>query len=365
MPTLGPVDRCVCACRVAAKKRRWFRPRRFDRLDPVTSRRQAKGVARDMPSIDMKQLDTVLKEARRFKPAAAFSKNAHIGTEAEYRRLYKESIQNPSKFWGRVAGELHGFKKWTRVLDQTEAPFYQWFVGGKTNLSYNCLDRHLDSPTRHKAAIVWEGEPGDRRVLTYGDLAREVGIFANTLKKLGLKKGDRVAIYLPMIPELPVAMLACARIGAVHTVIFAGFSAEAIRDRVQDCQAKLVITGDGGWRRGKMLQLKEIVNEALNDAPSVSSVVVVRRNPDTPIRTHMKDGRDHWYDELIDEVPADCPAEKMDSEDMLFLLYTSGTTGKPKGIIHTTGGYMVFTYLTTKYVFDLKPEDMFWCTADI
>jgi len=202
-----------------------------------------------MPGIDMKQLDTVLKEARRFKPSEAFRQGAHLRSEAEYRKLYKESVHNPSKFWGRVAGELHWFKKWNRVLDDRKAPFYRWFVGGKTNLSYNCLDRHLDSPTRHKAAIVWEGEPGDRRVLTYGDLAREVGVFANALKALGIQKGDRVAIYLPMTPELAVSMLACARIGAVHSVIFAGFSAESIRDRVQDCQATLVITGDGGWRR--------------------------------------------------------------------------------------------------------------------
>ncbi|HEU4929882.1 MAG TPA: acetate--CoA ligase [Candidatus Krumholzibacteria bacterium] len=318
-----------------------------------------------MPGIDMKQLDTVLKEARRFKPSKEFRKHAHIGSEADYRRLYKKSIQNPEKFWAGVASELHWFKKWNKVLDAKKKPFYRWFVGGKTNLSYNCLDRHLDSPIRHKAAIVWEGEPGDRRVLTYGDLHRDVCVFANALKKLGIQKGDRVAIYLPMTPELVVAVLACARIGAVHTVIFAGFSAESIRDRVQDCQAKLVITGDGGWRRGKALPLKDIVDEALADAPSVSSVVVVRRNLDNPLPCHMKDGRDHWYHELIDGVSADCPAEKMDSEDMLFLLYTSGTTGKPKGIIHTTGGYMVFTYLTTKYVFDLKPEDMFWCTADI
>jgi acetyl-CoA synthetase len=318
-----------------------------------------------MPGIDMKQLDTVLKEARRFKPSEAFRKGALIRSEADYRRLYKESIQNPSKFWARVASELHWFKKWSRVLDESKAPFFRWFVGGKTNLSYNCLDRHLDSPTRHKAAIVWEGEPGDRRVLTYGDLAREVGAFANALKKLGLKKGDRVAIYLPMTPELVISMLACARIGAVHTVIFAGFSAESIRDRVQDCQAKLVITGDAGWRRGKVLPLKDTVDEALADAPSVKSVVVVRRNLDSPFPCHMKDGRDHWYHEVVDGMSSDCPPEKMDSEDLLFLLYTSGTTGKPKGIVHTTGGYMVFTYLTAKYVFDMKPDDMFWCTADI
>ncbi|HXV13614.1 MAG TPA: acetate--CoA ligase [Candidatus Krumholzibacteria bacterium] len=318
-----------------------------------------------MPGIDMKQLDTVLKEARRFKPAESFRKGAHLRSEAEYRKLYKESIQNPRKFWARVASELHWFKKWNLVLDEKKAPFYRWFVGGKTNLAYNCLDRHLDSPTRHKAAIVWEGEPGDRRVLTYADLARDVGTFANALKSLGIKKGDRVAIYLPMTPELVVSLLACARIGAVHSVIFAGFSAESIRDRVQDCQAKLVITGDGGWRRGKVLPLKDIVDEALADAPSVENVIVVRRNPDSPFPCHMRDGRDQWYHEITDGMSADCPAEKMDSEDMLFLLYTSGTTGKPKGIIHTTGGYMVFTYLTAKYVFDLKPEDMFWCTADI
>ncbi len=318
-----------------------------------------------MPGIDMKQLDTVLKEARRFKPSETFRKSAHLRSEAEYRRLYKESIQNPRTFWARVAGELHWFKKWNQVLDSKKAPFYRWFVGGKTNISYNCLDRHLDSPTRHKAAIVWEGEPGDRRVLTYGDLARDVGAFANALKNLGIEKGDRVAIYLPMTPELVISVLACARIGAVHSVIFAGFSAESIRDRVQDCQAALIITGDGGWRRGKVLPLKDIVDEALNDAPSVKHVVVVRRGPTDPFPCRMQEGRDRWYHEITAGVSADCPAEKMDSEDMLFLLYTSGTTGKPKGIIHTTGGYMVFTYLTAKYVFDLKPEDMFWCTADI
>ena len=318
-----------------------------------------------MPGIDMKQLDTVLKEARRFKPSKAFREGAHLRSEAEYRKLYKKSIQNPRKFWANIAGELHWFKKWNQVLDEKKAPFYRWFVGGKTNLSYNCLDRHLDSPTRHKAAIVWEGEPGDRRVLTYGDLAREVGVFANALKKLGLEKGDRVAIYLPMTPELVISLLACARIGAVHSVIFAGFSAESIRDRVQDCQAKLVITGDGGWRRGKVLPLKDTVDEALTQAPSVEHVVVVRRNPDSPFPCHMRDNRDHWYHEITDGVSADCPPAKMDSEDLLFLLYTSGTTGKPKGIVHTTGGYMVFTYLTAKYVFDLKPDDMFWCTADI
>jgi acetyl-CoA synthetase len=316
-------------------------------------------------AMDPTRLDTVLKEARRFKPSAEFRKHAHIRSEAEYRRLYRESIRYPARFWARVAGELHWFKKWTKVLDDRKAPFYRWFVGGKTNISYNCLDRHLDSATRHKAAIVWEGEPGDRRVLTYGDLSREVNMFANAMKSLGIKKGDRVAIYLPMTPELVVSVLACARIGAVHSVIFAGFSAESIRDRVLDCEAKMVITGDGGWRRGKVLPLKDTVDEAVAQCMCVEHVVVVKRGSGEPFPCRMKEGRDHWYHRLMQDVSADCPPAKMDSEDMLFLLYTSGTTGKPKGIVHTTGGYMVYTYLTSKYVFDLKPEDMFWCTADI
>ncbi|HET6347587.1 MAG TPA: acetate--CoA ligase [Candidatus Krumholzibacteria bacterium] len=318
-----------------------------------------------MAALDVKQLESVLREARRFKPSDSFRKHAHIRSEAEYRRIHRESLRSPSRFWGKVAGELHWFKKWTSVLDESKAPFYRWFVGGKTNLSYNCLDRHLETPTRLKAALVWEGEPGDRRVLTYADLARDVNLFANAMKNLGIKKGDRVAIYLPMIPELAVTMLACARIGAVHTVIFAGFSAESIRDRVNDCQASLVITADGGWRRGRVVPLKDIVDEALEGCPSVKNVVVVRRGHTEPLPCHVKEGRDHWYHRITDGVSSDCPAEKMNSEDVLFLLYTSGTTGKPKGIIHTTGGYMVYTYLTTKHVFDLKPTDMFWCTADI
>jgi len=319
-----------------------------------------------MPAIDAKQLESVLKEARRFKPSKEFSKRSLLGSEAEYRRLYRQSIRDPKRYWARVAGELFWFKKWTSVLDEKKAPFYRWFVGGKTNISCNCLDRHLDSAVRHKAALVWEGEPGDRRVLTYGDLAREVNMCANVLKGLGVRKGDRVAIYLPMIPELAITMLACARIGAVHTVIFAGFSADSIRDRVQDCQATLVITADGGWRRGKALALKDTVDEAVADCPSVKNVLVVQRGGQAdafPCR--MQQGRDHWYHELMAGASVACAPEKMDSEDMLFLLYTSGTTGKPKGIIHTTGGYMVFTYLTTKYTFDLQPSDMFWCTADI
>jgi acetyl-CoA synthetase len=317
-----------------------------------------------MAGIDSRQLHSVLNETRRFKPSAAFRKQALIKTEAEYRRLHRESIKNPSKFWARAANELHWYKKWTKVLDERKAPFFRWFVGGKTNITYNCLDRHLDSAVRHKAAVVWEGEPGDRRVLTYADLHREVGILANALKNLGVKKGDRVAIYLGMVPELVISLLACARIGAVHSVIFAGFSAESIRDRVLDCEAKAVITSDGGWRRGHLLPLKDIVDEAVAQCPSVKSVVVVRRSAE-PRPCKMVAGRDHWYHDVTRGVSADCPPEKMDSEDMLFLLYTSGTTGKPKGIIHTIGGYMVFTYLTMKYIFDIKPEDLFWCTADI
>ncbi|RMH58061.1 MAG: acetate--CoA ligase [Candidatus Hydrogenedentota bacterium] len=310
-------------------------------------------------------LETRLEETRVFAPNDAFRSRARIKNLSEYRRMYEESLSNPESFWGKIAGELHWFKKWDTVLDETNAPFFQWFVNGKTNISYNCLDRHLDSATRNKAAIIWEGEPGERRVLTYWDLAREVRKFANSLKSLGVKKGDRVAIYLPMIPELAVSVLACARIGAIHSVIFAGFSAESIRDRVLDCSCSLVITADGGWRRGNVLPLKKIVDEAISDCDCVKNVVVVKRASGDPFPCRVKEGRDHWYHRLIEEASSDCDAEPMDSEETLFLLYTSGTTGKPKGIIHTTGGYMVYTYLTTKYVFDIRPEDVFWCTADI
>ena len=281
------------------------------------------------------------------------------------RKTTARASDDPESYWGRIAEELHWFNKWDRVLDDSEAPFYKWFVGGKTNMSYNCLDRHLDSATRNKAALIWEGEPGDRRVLTYGDMAREVSICANALKKLGIKKGDRVAIYLPMIPELAISLLACARIGAIHSVIFAGFSAESIRDRVLDSEAKMVITADAGWRRGKSLPLKDIVDEAVESCDCIENVVVVHRDENTDFPCKIKEGRDHWYRDIIKGESSVCPAEEMDSEDMLFLLYTSGTTGKPKGIIHTTGGYMTYAYLTMKYVFDVKPEDVYWCTADV
>ncbi len=312
-----------------------------------------------------KKLETVLDESRRFKPSDDFSNNSHIGSFQEYEKKHRESIENPELFWGKAADELHWFKKWDRVFNGDNAPFFKWFENGRTNISYNCLDRHLNSPTRNKAALIWEGEPGDQRVFTYADLSREVNKFANALKNIGIKKGDRVAIYLPMVPELVVSVLACARLGAVHSVIFAGFSSDSIRDRVLDCQARLVITADGAWRRGNILPLKNIVDEAIEDCDCVTDVVIVRRSESNAFPCHVREGRDHWYHRIIDGASMKCPAEELDSEDLLFLLYTSGTTGKPKGIIHTTGGYMVYTYLTMKYVFDIKPEDVFWCTADI
>jgi acetyl-CoA synthetase len=314
---------------------------------------------------ESQKIESILHEHREFPPAPDFSARAHISSAAEYEERYRQSIANPEEFWAEVAGELHWFKPWKQVLNADAAPFYKWFEGGRTNLSYNCLDRHVAGANRNKAALIWEGEPGDTRVLTYQDLYREVCKFANAMKKLGVKRGDRVAVYLPMIPELAIALLACARIGAVHSVIFAGFSAESIKDRVLDCEARMVITADGGWRRGNILPLKNIVDEAVTDCPSVKDVIVVKRGHGDPFPCHIKEGRDHWYHRLMDDAKAACPAEEMDSEDLLFLLYTSGTTGKPKGIIHTTGGYMTYAYLTSKLVFDLKPEDVFWCTADI
>lgn len=311
------------------------------------------------------QMESVLLENRHFEPPSEFAKNALIGDSDQYRKLYERSIKEPEAFWAEAAEELHWFKKWDSVLDESEAPVYKWFSGARTNLCYNCVDRHLEGPDRNKAAIIWEGEPGDSRVLTYQDLHREVCKFANGLKEIGIKKGDRVALYLPMIPELVLAVLACARIGAVHTVIFAGFSADSIRDRVNDCAAKCVITSDGGWRRGKVLGLKNIVDEAVEGVASVTDVVIVKRGQGDPLPCHLKEGRDRWYHDLVQDQSVDCPCEEMEAEDLLFLLYTSGTTGKPKGIVHTTAGYMLFTYLTTKYIFDYKPEDVYWCTADV
>lgn len=304
-------------------------------------------------------IEALLLEERRIPPPEAFRRQANV----QDPEVYARAEADPEGFWAEVARELHWFRPWDRVLEW-EPPYARWFVGGRTNLAYNCLDRHVMGGRRTKAAIVWEGEPGDERVLTYGDLLREVSRFANALKHLGVRRGDRVAIYLPMVPELPIAMLACARIGAAHTVVFGGFSAEALRDRITDAQAKVLVTADGGWRRGAIVPLKQHADEAVAQTPSIEHVVVVRRVGDAA-RIPWREGRDRWWHDLVAQAPLGCPAEEMESEDLLYLLYTSGTTGKPKGIIHTTGGYMVGTYLTTRWVFDLKPDDVYWCTADI
>jgi acetyl-CoA synthetase len=306
-------------------------------------------------------IDSILQEQRSFPPPAEFSKHAHIKSLAEYEKLYKESIDDPEKFWGRIASELHWFKKWHKVLEWN-CPWAKWFVGGQINLSYNCLDRHVETARKHKPAIIWESEPGEVRTLTYTELHREVQKFANVLKALGVKKNDRVAIYMGMTPELPIAMLACARIGAPHTVVFGGFSSNALVDRIHDCQASAVITQDGSYRRGAEVKLFPAVEEALKSCPEVKNVIVYQR---TKTAINMQAGRDHWWHDLMAKASDICPAEPLDAEHPLYILYTSGTTGKPKGLVHTTGGYSVGTYLTTKWVFDLKEEDTYWCTADI
>lgn len=309
-------------------------------------------------------IESILQEKRLFHPSSEFSQAAQIKSLADYQRIYDQAKADPQKFWADLAeSELHWLQKWDTVLDW-QPPFAKWFVGGKINISYNCLDRHLTTWRKNKAALIWEGEPGDSRTLTYAQLHREVCQFANVLKQLGVQKGDRVGIYMPMIPEAAIAMLACARIGAPHSVVFGGFSAEALRDRLNDAQAKLVITADGGWRKDAIVPLKEQVDKAIADGlvPSVTDVLVVQR---TGQKTHMEAGRDHWWHDLQKGVSADCPAEPMDSEDMLFILYTSGSTGKPKGVVHTTGGYNLYTHMTTKWIFDLQDTDVYWCTADV
>jgi len=306
-------------------------------------------------------IDSILKETRVFQPSPEFSQQAHIKSLEQYEQLYREAEENPEAFWGRIAEELHWFRKWDRVLDWNP-PWAKWFLGGQLNLSYNCLDRHVASWRRNKAAIIWEGEPGEVRTFTYQQLLIEVSKFANVLKALGIAKGDTVAIYMGMTPELPIAMLACARIGAAHSVVFGGFSANALVDRINDAECKAVITQDGAYRRGAEIPLKATVDEALPACPSVKTVVVYQR---TGSNIKMESGRDHWWHEAMAGASDNCEAEPLDAEHPLYILYTSGSTGKPKGVVHTTGGYSVGTYITAKWVFDLKDEDVYWCTADI
>jgi len=306
------------------------------------------------------EFSDLLREDRTFPPSDEFRARAHVQDES----IYAEAERDPEAFWAKFAGELEWSTPWTQVLDW-QPPHAKWFVGGKINASVNCVDRHIHGPRRNKAAIIWEGEPGDRRTLTYFDLYREVSQFANVLRKLGVQKGDRVALYLPLIPELAIAMLACARIGAIHSVVFGGFSSESLRDRINDAQAKLLVTADGGYRRGQTVPLKQMADEALEGCPSIQNVIIVQRGDQAMKMVHVKEGRDHWYHRLMQDAPAKCDPEPMDAEDMLYILYTSGTTGKPKGIVHTTGGYLTGTYATTKLVFDMKDEDVYWCTADI
>ena len=306
-------------------------------------------------------IESVLHETRKFPPPSDFAAQANISSEEQYQQMWTRAKDDPAGFWGDMAANLDWFKKWDTVLDGA-MPNTKWFVGGKLNLSYNCLDRHLLGPNKNKAAIIWEGEPGDTRVLRYQDLHREVCKFANVLKKLGVQTGDRVTLYMPMIPELAIAMLACTRIGAIHSIIFGGFSAEAVADRNNDAQAKLIVTADAGWRRGKEVFLKSAVDASLEKSPSVQKVVVVRR---TGSPVEMVPDRDYWWHDLMKDVSAECDPVQLDSEHPLFILYTSGSTGKPKGVLHTTAGYLLGATLTSKWVFDLKDDDTYWCTADI
>jgi acetyl-CoA synthetase len=305
-------------------------------------------------------IDALLSEDRVFEPPPLFREQAH----AHDASIYEQADRDPEAFWAGLAGELDWIRRWDTVLEWTP-PHAKWFVGGTLNASVNCLDRHISTARRNKAALIWEGEPGDSRTITYWELHREVNRFANGLKSLGVRRGDRVAIYMPMVPELPVAMLACARIGAVHSVVFGGFSAESLRDRINDAKATVLVTADGGYRRGSVVPLKAMADEALTGTESIRHVVVLRRGGGAAMPVAWVEGRDVWYHDLVKDAPAWCEPEAMDAEDMLYILYTSGTTGKPKGIVHTTGGYLTGVYATTKLVFDLKDEDVFWCTADI
>src|SRR5215203_740338 len=311
----------------------------------------------------MNDIDVLLQENRKFPPSEEFRSKSLVSSS----EIYAEAAADPEAFWAKTAGDLDWMKPWDRVLDW-KPPHAQWFIGGKLNASVNCVDRHAKGPRKHAAAIMWEGEPGDERMLTYATLYAEVNRFANGLKSLGVTRGDRVAIYLPMIPEAAISMLACARIGAIHSVVFGGFSPESLRDRINDSECKLLITADGGFRRGGVVPLKRNADKALEETPSIKHVVVVQRRPGSTSGeafAEMQEGRDHWWHRLMRTAPMWCEPEPMDSEDVLFILYTSGTTGKPKGIVHTTAGYLLGAATSMRLVFDLKEDDVFWCTADV
>jgi acetyl-CoA synthetase len=314
-------------------------------------------------------IESVLQEQRVFDPPAALAASARIGSLEAYRALAARAEADPDAFWDEQAREhLHWFEPFHTVLDWSNPPFARWFEGGRTNLSFNCLDRHLDGPRAEKTALIWEGEPGDTRTFTYRQLHAEVCKAANALKALGIGKGDLVALYMPMVPEAAIAMLACARIGAPHSVVFGGFSADALRDRLIDGEVKAVITADGGFRKDKPVPLKPAVDEALGangGAPSVQAVLVVQRLAGAGGTCVMQANRDHWWHDLVDGQSADCAAEPMESEDRLFVLYTSGSTGKPKGVVHTTAGYNLWAHLTFQWIFDIREDDIHWCTADV
>jgi acetyl-CoA synthetase len=321
-------------------------------------------------NLSFENTDSILIEDRVFTPSSDLVKNANITAYMKskgfdnYEDFYKWSLANRFEHWDDMAKELHWFEPWQKTFEWTNKPFFKWFVGGKFNAAYNCLDRHMQTPTRTKVAYYWEGDDGSTRTITYEDLYVMTNRVARVLQNLGVKKGDRVAIYMPMIPELVAAVLACARLGAPHMVVFGGFAASSLRDRIIDCDAKVLITADGNYRGAKPIELKKIADEAVAETPGIEKVVVVRHmGKEVP----MKQGRDIYLDELLKDVPADTvvPCEPMDSEDMLYILYTSGSTGKPKGVVHVQGGYSVGVYATTKFVFDIKPNDVFWCTADV
>ena len=314
-----------------------------------------------MASTDATHIESTLTESRKFPPPADFSARAWIKNLAEYNALRERADADPEGFWAECARNLHWFKPFDKTLEWN-FPFAKWFVGGTINATYNCLDRHLEGPRRNKAALIFEGEPGDSRVLTYQMLADEVGRCANALKSLGVKDGDRVAIYMPLVPEAAIAMLACARIGAIHSVVFGGFSSEALADRINDAEAKVCITADGGWRRGQVVELKRNVDEALKKCQTIEKVLVLKRVGN---KIEMRHGRDVWWDELVPAQSSKCEAAQLDSEHPLFTLYTSGTTGKPKGVVHTIGGYLTHVLMTMRWVFDMKDDDIYWCTADI